>query len=153
MNDRVAVAGLFAHQPDGRCSGVQTDRNEPDRFRGNLQQKSPKFLRSLRSRGGCWSGVQTDRPAVGAASRPTSGRSFIYYYVDLYVVFIYGSCTFANVQGTRLQTSAISQPFECEQHQTCNSYICSHERGCSQTQTVYKFANIVSPPILVMTGE
>ena len=72
MNDRVAVAAVFAHQPDGRCSGVQADRNEPDRFRGNLQQKSPTFLRSLRSRGGCWSGVQTDRPAVGAASRPGS---------------------------------------------------------------------------------
>jgi hypothetical protein len=77
MNDRVAVAGLFAQQPDGRCSGVQTDRNEPDRFRGNLQQKSPKFLRSLAAlaRGllerrpdrpaGRWSGAQTDqRPVV-----------------------------------------------------------------------------------------
>ena len=73
MNDRVAVAGLFAHQPDGRCSGVQTDRNEPDRFRGNLQQKSPKFLRSLRSRNICpdrpvgrSNGVQTDRRPVVA---------------------------------------------------------------------------------------
>ena len=61
MNDRVAVAAVFAPQPDGRCSGVQTDRNEPDRFRGNLQQKSPKFLRSGCAREG----------VVGAASRPT----------------------------------------------------------------------------------
>ena len=86
MNDRVAVARLFAHQPDGRCSDLQTDRNEPDRFRGNLQQKYLQnfFARCAREGVVGWSGIQTDRPAVGAASRPTSGRSLIYYTVDLY---------------------------------------------------------------------
>ena len=78
----MAVAGLFAHQVTNQMVVVvvsrPTEMNLIVSVRGNLQQKSPKCIGSLRSRGGCWSGVQTDRPAVGAASRPTSGRSLFY---------------------------------------------------------------------------